>query len=120
VLPRYIARAERIGFTADHETRQVRLTLDHLLGRQPVRPFFHAADAPSARPGGALAADADAVANCLAMADCQVKVGVRRIDNDGSGRLSCRVIDDGTTESRLWLFGRRSLRLIFGRRAVTL
>ena len=93
-------RAEWIGFTAGHEARQVRLTFDHLLGWKPVRPFFHAADMLGARPGEALAADTNAVANCLAVADCHVKVGVRRIDDDSSGRLDCGVIDDGATELR--------------------
>src|SRR5262249_4974383 len=60
-------RTERIGFTTGHEARQIRLALDHLLGREPVRPIFHAADVLGARPGEALAADADAVANCLAL-----------------------------------------------------
>jgi hypothetical protein len=54
-------RAERIGFAAGHEARQVRLARDHLFGREPVRPFLHAADALGARPSEALAADADAV-----------------------------------------------------------
>ena len=94
------ARPERIGFTAGHEARQVRLARNHLLGREPVRPFFHAADVLGARPGEALAADADAVANCLVVADRQVKVGVRRIDDDGSGRLDCGVIDHGPIKLR--------------------
>src|SRR6516165_3023276 len=64
----HCARAERIGFTTRHEARQVRLALDHLRRRQPVRPFFHAADVFGARPGEALAADTNAVANCPALA----------------------------------------------------
>src|ERR1700687_1107161 len=39
------ACAERIGFTTGHEARQIRLALNHLLRRKPIRPFFHAADA---------------------------------------------------------------------------
>jgi hypothetical protein len=34
------------------------------------------------------------------MADRQVKVSVRRIDDDGSGRLDCGVIDDGAIKPR--------------------
>jgi hypothetical protein len=56
----YIARAERIGLATSHEVRQVRLARDHLLWWEPVRPFFHAADALSSRPGEAFAADPDA------------------------------------------------------------
>jgi len=91
-LPRYIARAEWIGFTTGHEPWQARLALNHFRWRQPVRPLFRAANALGARPSEALTADADAVANCLAVADGQVK-SVRRIDDDGSRRLDCRVID---------------------------
>jgi len=91
-LPRYIARAEWIGFTTGHEPWQARLALNHFRWRQPVRPFFRAANALGARPSEALTADADAVAS-LAVADGQVKLGVRRIDDDGSRRLDCRVID---------------------------
>ena len=93
-------RAERIGFTAGHEARQVRLALDHLLGREPVRPFLHPTDVLSARPGEALAADTDAVAHCLTVTDRQIEVGVRRINNDGSRRLDCGVIDDRAMKPR--------------------
>jgi hypothetical protein len=112
--------AEWICFAAGHEARQVRLALDHLLGREPVRPFLHAADVLGARPGEALAADTNAVANGLAVADCQVKVGVRRIDDDGSGRLDCGVVDHGAMKPRRYLFGRPSLRLIFWRQSSNL
>src|SRR6185437_10481366 len=75
------ARAKRIALATGHEARQVRLTLDHFLGRKPVRPFLHAADALGAGPCEAFAADADAVAQSLAVAHDQIKVGVRRIDH---------------------------------------
>ena len=38
------ARAERIARAAGHEARQVRLAVDHLLRRMPVRPFLLARD----------------------------------------------------------------------------
>src|SRR6516165_4781487 len=91
---------KRIGFTPGHEARQVGLALNHLLRRQPVRPFFHAADVLGARPSEALTTYTNPVANCLAMAERQVKVGVRRIDDDGSGRLNCKVIDYGPIKPR--------------------
>src|SRR6516165_1585364 len=90
----------RRGFTAGHEARQVRLALDHLLGREPVRPFLHPTDVLSARPGEALAADTDAVAHCLTVTDRQIEVGVRLINNDGSRRLDCGVIDDRAMKPR--------------------
>ena len=38
-------------------------------------------------PGEAFAADADAVAHRLAVTEHEIEVGVRRIDDDGAGRL---------------------------------
>jgi len=94
------ACAERIGFTTGHEARQVRLALNHLWRRKPIRPFFHAADVLGARPGEALSADTNPIAKRLAVPDRQVKVGVRRIDDDCSGRLDCGVIDYGAMKPR--------------------
>ena len=65
----HCARTERIGFTTGHEARKVRLALDHLLRRKPIRPFFHAADVLGARPGEALTTDTNPVTNCLAVAN---------------------------------------------------
>ena len=92
------ARTERIGLAPGHEAWQVRLARDHLLWRQPVGPLFHTADALGARPGEAFAADTDAVTDRLAVAERQVKVGIRRVDNDGAGRLNGRVIHDPAVE----------------------
>ena len=79
------ARPERIGLAPSHEPGQVRLARDHLLWRDPVRPFFHAADALAARPSEAFAADADAVTNRPSLPKDQVEVSVRRVDDDGAG-----------------------------------
>src|SRR5262249_6369553 len=97
-------RAEWIGFTASHESRQIGLACDHLLRRKPVRPFFHSADALGARPSEAFATDTNAVTDRLAVVERQVKVGVRRIDNDSAGWLNSRVIDDRAVELRLELY----------------
>ena len=91
---------KRIGLTTGHETWQIRLALNHLLRRKPIRPFFHAANVLGTRPGEALTPDSDAVANCLAVAERQVEVGVRRIDDDRSGRLGCGVIDHAAMKTR--------------------
>src|SRR5260370_14172746 len=94
------ACTERIGFTTGHEARQVRLALNHLLRRKPIRPFFHPANVLGARPGEALTPDTNPVAKRLAVPHRQVKVGVRRIDYDGARRLDCGVIHHRALKSR--------------------
>src|SRR6476659_3991768 len=81
------ARAERIAFAAGHETRQIRLSLDHFFRRMPVRPLAHVADTFGTGPSEAFASDADAVTQRLAAAEHQIEERVRRIDNDGARRL---------------------------------
>src|SRR5439155_7401516 len=88
------ARAERIGRPAGDEARQIGLALDHLRRRGPIRPLRLALDALDAGPGEALAADADAVAHRLAVAEHEVKIRVRRIDDDGARRLAGAIVDD--------------------------
>src|SRR3974390_916192 len=87
------ARAEWIARATCHDARQIGLALDHLRRREPVRPFLHARDALRARPGEAFAADADAVAQRLAVPEHEIKVGVRRIDDERARRLLSRKID---------------------------
>src|SRR4029453_17810530 len=81
------ARAERIARAAGHETGQIRLTVHHLVGRRPVRPFGHLADLLLARPGETLASDPDAVADRLTIAENQVQIRVLRIDDQRAGGL---------------------------------
>src|SRR5262249_2290013 len=88
------ARAERVAGTAGHETRQVRLAMDHLRRRRPIRPLGLALDRFHAGPSEAFAADADAVTHRLAAAHHQVEVGVRRVDDDRPGRLAGPVVED--------------------------
>src|SRR5262249_18205404 len=94
------ARPKRISFAASHKARQVWLAPDHLLWRQPLPPSFHTADSLGARPGEAIPGDTDAIANCFAVADRQVKIGVRRINDDESGRLDRRIVDERATKPR--------------------
>src|SRR6185437_1012548 len=74
------ARAERIARAASGHARQVRLACDHLARRIPVRPLGLARDVLHARPGEALAADPNAVAERLAAAEHVVEIRVRRVD----------------------------------------
>src|SRR6201987_1252966 len=80
-------RAERIAGGAGHLARQIRLALDHLWWRGPVLPFRLLGYGRSARPGEAVAADADAVADRLAAREHIVEIGVGRIDDDRAGRF---------------------------------
>ena len=94
------ARAERVAVAACHEARQIRLAVDHLFRRMPVRPLRHSRHFFRAGPGEALAADADAVAQRLALAEHEIEVGVRRVDDERAGRLLGVVVDQGATELR--------------------
>src|SRR5439155_13781057 len=82
------ARAKRIAFTTSHEARQIGLTLDHLGGRMPIRPLGHAGDFLGARPGEAVAADADAIAHRLAVPQHEIEIRVRSINDDSADRLA--------------------------------
>src|SRR5262249_16011125 len=65
-----------------------------------VRPFglaFHRLDAG---PREAFAPDAAAVADRFAAAEHEIKIGVRRIDDDRSGRFRRRIIDNLTPQPR--------------------
>ena len=56
-----------------------------------------------ARPGEAFAADPDAVAERLAVAENVIKKGVRRIDDDGAGRFLAGIADDLPFQARIEL-----------------
>src|SRR4029079_19310310 len=88
------AGAKRITGTPRHHARQIRLTLDHLRGREPVRPFFHPGDAFRAGPRESLAADTDPVAHCLAAAEHEVEIRIGGIDDDRAGRFLGREVDE--------------------------
>jgi hypothetical protein len=111
------ARAERITGAARDHARQIGLALDHLGRRIPIRPLGLAHDRMHARPGEAFAADADAVAHRLAVAEDEIKEGVRRIDDDGAGRLTRRIGDDLALEARVHGLVHRRVIIRGGRRA---
>ena len=94
---------------AGHHARQVRLARDHFRRRIPIRPFGLARDLFHARPGKALAADADAVADRLAVAEHVIEKRVRCIDDDGAGHLVARIGDDLALQPRI------ELRVFIGR-----
>ena len=53
--------------------RQIRATLEHCLGRRPIRPLGSARDMHMARPAEAVAPDADTVAKGLAIAEREMR-----------------------------------------------
>src|ERR1019366_3813036 len=87
------ARAERILRTAFHVPRQIRTPHQHFRRRRPIRPFLLGGNLLDARPGEAGAADADAIAQRLAVALHQEQELVRRIDDDGAGALLAVIFD---------------------------
>jgi hypothetical protein len=70
------ARAKWIARATRHEAGQIRLAIDHLRRRVPVRPFRHPADSLGTGPGKSFAADADAVAERFAATERQIEVCV--------------------------------------------
>jgi hypothetical protein len=66
----------------------------------PVRPLRHPGHLLGAGPGEAFAPDAHAVAHRLAVAEHQIKVGVRRVDDDRAGGLLGAIVDQSTLELR--------------------
>ena len=72
------ARAERIVDAAGHVARQIGPPRQHLRGRRPARPFLLGGDAVGAAPAEAVAADADAVAQRLAVGRGRDKAAARR------------------------------------------
>jgi hypothetical protein len=87
------ARAEWVAIAPGHEPRQIRLAIDHGFRRIPIRPFRHSRNPLHAGPGKALATHANAMTQRLAIADYEIEIGVRRINDDRAGRLLGLVID---------------------------
>src|SRR5262249_58989439 len=94
------ASAKRIGLAAGHETRQIGLSHDQLLGWCPIRPLRYLGDPLRAGPREALAADAYPVAQRLAVAEHEIEVGVRSGQDDSARRFPGAVIDERATELR--------------------
>ena len=94
------AGAERVAGAAGHEARQIGLAGEHVAGGCQSGHSALLGDRLHAGPGEAFAADADAVADRLAVAEHVVEIGVRRIDDDGAGRLAGRIVDDLAPQPR--------------------
>ena len=81
----------------------------------PIRPLRHLRHFLGAGPGEAVAAHADAVAHRLAVAEQQIEIGVRRIDDDRAGRFLALVVDHRPAELRRQRLDRAGLGLVIGR-----
>src|SRR6516162_1118405 len=95
-----IGSPEGVALATGHKARQIGLAFDHLFGRIPIGPFRQPGNAFTARPSEAFAADPNAVTQSLAVAEHEIEIGVRRVDDDRAGRLLGVVIDQGATELR--------------------
>src|SRR5215471_40049 len=104
------ARPERIALATSHKARQIGLALNHLFGWVPIGPFRQPGNPFNTRPGETFAADPNSVTQRLAVAEYQIEIGVRRIDDDRAGRLLSIVIDEGATELRRQFLFRASFR----------
>src|SRR5882672_1661412 len=87
------AGAERIFDAARHVARQVRPARPHLRGRCPARPFLLRRNAVDAAPAEAITADADAITQCPAVAEDEIKPALGGVDQDGAGRVLTREAD---------------------------
>src|SRR5690606_17763945 len=89
-------RSERIVRPRRHAIAvgfEFRLPLDHLGRRGPGRPFALVGNQRAPAPGEALAADANAVAQRLAVVAYEIEEAVGGADDDGSGPFAGRVVD---------------------------
>src|SRR5882724_1334945 len=80
--------AHRIAGAARHETRQIRLALDHFRRRRPVGPFLLTRNAQEALPLEAVTANADAVTQGDIVRPNEIEKSIRRIDDDCARRLA--------------------------------
>src|ERR1700716_1121317 len=108
------ARSKWFALPASHEAWQIRLAHYHLFRRIPIGPFRHSRNLLRASPGEAFAADADPVAQRLAVAEHEIEVSVRRIDDDRAGRFLGAIINERATELRFQFLLRAGLRSHFG------
>src|SRR5690606_31384323 len=77
-------RAERVVRSALHIAWQIRLTLQHLLGRPPIRPFALLRNFVRAGPAESVAADADAVADRAGLALHVIEPALLGVYDDGA------------------------------------
>src|SRR5882672_1420913 len=81
-------RAERIVDAARHVARQVGTPSQHLDRRSPARPFLLRGNAVGSTPAEAVAADADAVADRLAVTEHEIEPALGSADVDRPGRVT--------------------------------
>ncbi|MBA7468299.1 hypothetical protein ES707_03542 [subsurface metagenome] len=89
------ACAERIVDAALHVARQVGPAGQHLRRRGPVRPFLLGGDPVHPAPAEAVAADADAVAQRLAVREHQIQPALAGVHYDRAGGVVAVVHDGG-------------------------
>src|SRR5690606_30247035 len=86
--------AARIGAAfGGCELAQFGLAGDHVARRRPARPFRLPLDRAATGPGKAVLAEADAIADRLALRLNQIEIVLARIDNDRAGRFLCLIGD---------------------------
>src|SRR5688500_5875594 len=88
------AGAERVVRPTFHIGRQVRNALAHLRRRGPAWPLGLAGDAVRARPGKAVAANADAVLHGLATFEHEIETALIGLDDDGARLVRGGVVHD--------------------------
>src|SRR6185312_9226335 len=87
-------RPKRIAFAAGGEASKIGLTRDHVCRRGPIGPLGFTRDLLDPRPSEAFTTDPDPVADRPALAENEVEVGIRGIDDDGAGCNVSRIRDD--------------------------
>ncbi|MHC2278870.1 transposase [Bradyrhizobium diazoefficiens] len=108
----YNDRAEPFVWTKKHETRQIRLTRDHLRRRAPIRPFCFASHRLLTGPCETFAANTDAVAHRLPVVQNEIEECVLGIDDHSARCLVAGVVNHlpdkcAGTVSGFWRFDQR-------------
>src|ERR1700757_3850266 len=93
-------RTKGVAGAAGNKTRKIGLSGKHLGRRKPVRPFHLARDCSHTLPGKPLTADANSVSNGFVSTEYEVQMSACGIDDDCSGLLVTRIVDDLTPQIR--------------------
>src|ERR1700730_14993412 len=83
-------RAERIVDATVHMARQIGAPRQHLRWRRPARPFLFRGYAVGSAPAETVAADADAVARRLAVAEHEIEPPLGGVDEDSARGIITR------------------------------
>src|SRR5258705_12016510 len=92
------ARAERVVDAAAHVAWQIRPPPQHLRWRRPARPFLFRGNAMGSAPAEAVAADADAVAQRLAVGQDQIESPLGGVYVNCSGGVIADEVDGGVLD----------------------